>query len=1209
MMFTEILFFELRSRMKKISTYIYFGVFFLIGFLIILLGGGALRRNLGAGVGNVYANAPFALYYLITMISHFGILITSAFFGSAAYRDFKENIHATYFSYPLKKIDFFAGRFAAAFIACLFIFSGTGIGALAASISPFVNPGKIGPINLFAYIQPYLIGVIPNVLFAGALFFSFALMTRKIFPVYVGSIGILMGYMVGVSLSRTFKGSVISALIDPFGQIAARNFYKYWTVAQKNSLLIPLEGDFLLNRIFWVAIGLAILIFAYGKFNFSYTLESKRQKSLPSDHFLKSTRQIAGTHISSFKAIPIFGFRNHIFQMMHTALQEFKSLAKNIYFLSILLFAVIFMFLLGFKNVGLMRGTQTYPVTYQVLDITGGLFYIFMLIMIIFCSGELVWRERDSKVQQIYDPLPVPAWIPFLGKLGALVMIQVCMMSLVMVSGLIIQMLHGYYHFQLGLYLKELFLIRLTFFVLISVFAMFIQVVVNKKYLGHFVTAILYLILIDEDILPGLGLEHNLYRYAGTPQYIYSEMNGFGPFAKPLLFFNLYWCAFAVLLLIGAVVFWMRGNDAGFRARLETVRNRLTGVNRMAAGASLAAFLCLGGFIFSNTNIINRFEPRKAVERLKVDYERTYQKYEDTPQPRIVDIKMDVDIFPENRSVRSKGRMILENKNDGDIHDVFIQVPRQGKLHRLDLSLPCSLTESSAALGVYIYTLEKPMRSGDKIVLHFEIELSEKGFKNHISFSGYENMMLLRNGTFLDYFFIVPSVSYAPLFSYELDNNERRKKYGLPPKARMPSLHDDRARKISMIGKDADWIDFEAVLSTGKDQTALTSGELVRAWEEDGRRYFHYRSRDKIQRYFPVISGKYRVRREAWKGIAIEIYYHEGHEYNLDLMMKAVKKSLDYYTENFSPYQFKELRIVEYPRYKLGAESYPNIIPVSEGYGFIAKFDPEESRVPYVFRVTAHEVGHQWWAHQVMGAWVEGEFLLSEVMAQYSALMVTKSEYDTPTIGRYMKERIDSYLKGRGRETKEEVPLVFSNLETYYVNYDKGMVVMNALQDYLGEDNLNAVLRKYIHDVAFQEPPYTTSLEFISYLKEAAPDHLQYIITDMFETITLYDNRAVESTCRELPNGRYLVKLKYEARKLRADGKGNEKGIRINDYVTFGAFGPGGEVLYLQKHRVDSPAGELEFVVDGMPGQAGIDPYYYLIDKNTDDNIIEIISD
>jgi hypothetical protein len=352
------------------------------------------------------------------------------------------------------------------------------------------------------------------------------------------------------------------------------------------------------------------------------------------------------------------------------------------------------------------------------------------------------------------------------------------------------------------------------------------------------------------------------------------------------------------------------------------------------------------------------------------------------------------------------------------------------------------------------------------------------------------------------------------------------------------------------------------------------------------------------------MSARYQVKKDRWEDVGIEIFYHPGHEYNIDMMIKGVKKSLDYFTANFSPYQYKTIKIVEFPRYALYAEAFPNLIPFSEGYGFIAKF--HDTKVEYVFRVTAHEVGHQWWAHQVIGAYVEGQFILTETMAQYSALMVIKKEYAPEKIDDYIKLKMDEYLRGRAREREEEVPLIRSNLDVPYINYEKSIVIMNALQDYIGENNLNRALQKFIQKYAFDEPPYVTAKEFLGYIKEATPDDLLYIITDMFETITLYENRALRATYRELENGRYRVDLQFEAQKFRADGIGRETSIDMNDYITFGIFGAENEVLYSNKHWIRSGQGELSFVVDKKPEKASIDPHYFLIDKNTDNNIVSI---
>ena len=137
---------------------------------------------------------------------------------------------------------------------------------------------------------------------------------------------------------------------------------------------------------------------------------------------------------------------------------------------------------------------------------------------------------------------------------------------------------------------------------------------------------------------------------------------------------------------------------------------------------------------------------------------------------------------------------------------------------------------------------------------------------------------------------------------------------------------------------------------------------------------------------------------------------------------KAMKASLDYCSANFSPYQFRQLRIVEFPAYANFAQSFANTIPYSEAIGFILDTtDPD--KIDMVTYVTAHEIAHQWWAHQVIGADMQGMTMLSETLAQYSALMVMEKMYGPEQIRRFLKFELDRYLRGRGGEMIEEVPL------------------------------------------------------------------------------------------------------------------------------------------------------------------------------------------
>jgi aminopeptidase N len=361
-----------------------------------------------------------------------------------------------------------------------------------------------------------------------------------------------------------------------------------------------------------------------------------------------------------------------------------------------------------------------------------------------------------------------------------------------------------------------------------------------------------------------------------------------------------------------------------------------------------------------------------------------------------------------------------------------------------------------------------------------------------------------------------------------------------------------------------------------------------------------------ILHFFSVLSAHYQVKRDHWNDVALEIYYHRGHEYDLDKMMQGMKAALDYCSGQFAPYQHRQVRILEFPRYESYAQSFPNTIPYSEAIGFIAKVDPADPEdIDYPFYITAHEVAHQWWAHQVIGGNVQGATMLSETMSQYSALMAMKHAFGAAKMKRFLKYELDRYLRGRGLERKKEVPLVRVENQPY-IHYEKGSLVMYALQDYIGEEALNRALSAYLRAVRFQEPPYTNSLELLGYIRKATPPELQYLLDDWFENITLYDNRAISASSTKTADHKYEVTLRVAARKLRAAGLGAEQEVPVDDLVDVGVVDEQGEPLFLQKRRVKSGETVVTMVVDRLPAKAGIDPLNKLIDRNPDDNLTRV---
>ena len=368
-----------------------------------------------------------------------------------------------------------------------------------------------------------------------------------------------------------------------------------------------------------------------------------------------------------------------------------------------------------------------------------------------------------------------------------------------------------------------------------------------------------------------------------------------------------------------------------------------------------------------------------------------------------------------------------------------------------------------------------------------------------------------------------------------------------------------------------------------------------------------------------------------YKGVRLEIYYHKGHEFNLDRMMAGMKASLDYNTTYFSPYQHKQLRIIEFPKTGGGfAQSFPNTIPFSESVGFIADVDDsEEGGVDYPFAITVHEVAHQWWAHQVIGADVLGATMLSESLSEYVSLKVLEHQQGKTEMRKFLKKALDDYLLQRTLERKRENALMYNDGQGY-IHYQKGSLVFYALSDYIGEDTLNKTLKEFIEKVQFQEAPYTTSLEMVNHIKKVTPDSLQYIIKDMFETITLYQNRIVKAESIPLASGKYQVDIEFEVSKYRNNEKGRKfygesvgdtlsyktetmkkpiLSVPLEDYIDIGIFteeevnGKKKEVaLYLQKHKITTIQNKLTIIVGNKPTEVGVDPYNKLIDTQSEDN-------
>jgi len=1184
--------FELRTRLKRMSTWVYFAVFFAAAMLWTAAAGGAIQSaNIVFGSGKIWINSPYAISQTVAFLGMFGLTVMGALAGRAVQQDFEHRTEAFFFTAPIAKWQLLGGRYVGALLVLVLVFASMALGVFGGTLLPNLDPERLGPTRLGAYVIPYFTVLLPNLVWIGGLFFCAAALSRRMLPVYLGSVILLVGYLASQGLLRDIDNKLLASMIDPFGVVATARVTEYWSIAERNTRLVPFEGYLLWNRLLWIGVGALVMAFCLYRFRFAYPADRARKDRGAADEAAPAP----AARLAALRVEP--GRVRALALLPRMAWLYLRDIVRNVYFGVFALAGVLFLIATS-TTLGSIYGTATWPVTYQMVELTSGTFAVFMLVIITFYAGELVWREREHRFDQITDALPVPTWLPLFAKLLALMVVPVILECVLLLCGVAIQTAKGYHRYEIGLYLHDLFGIELVSYWLVCVLAIAVQSTVTHKYLGHFIMIAYYLAIA---FATPLGLEHNLYKYGATIGYTYSDMNGYGHFMPRLRAFQAYYASWALLFAVVAYLFWTRGTVPGWRARLVQARARLTMPVVATAIVALGLMGSFGGWIFYNTNVLNPYVTAYDREQRQADYEKQYKALENAPEPTITGVALAVDIFPFEQRVRMHGHFDLVNRNAAAIRDVHLFFAQGDNVvvHQLAFDIPAQLTKDDPRIGVRSYRLDREMAAGAIGRLDFDVEVPTHGFTNSGS-----NTTVVYNGTFVNGLFALPVIGYSD--RGELATDRDRRKFGLAPKERMRPREDPVGLQHNYISHDADFVTFTAEVTTDADQWAIAPGYLQREWIEGGRHHFVYAMDSPILNFYAFQSARYAVRRDRWNDVAIEVDYQPGHEYNLDRMIAATRASLDYYSRNFGPYQHHQFRIVEFPRYATFAQAFPNTIPFSEGIGFIARVrENDKDDIDYPYYVTAHEAAHQWWAHQVIGGDVQGSTLLSETLAQYSALMVMKQKYGEAKMQKFLAYELDRYLIGRAGEQKKELPL--GRVENQdYIHYRKGSLVMYAMADYIGEENVNHALHALIEKYAFKGPPYPNATALIDALREVTPPQYKYVIDDWFESITLYDNRATSATARKLADGRYEVTVDVVANKRKADELGKETDVPLDDWIDIGVLDAAGVPLYREKKHITAEKTTFNVTVAGTPARAGIDPLNILIDRRPKDNTVAV---
>lgn len=1183
-MLLSIFWFELKCWFRNPIFYFFSSVLLLLAISLM----GASAGLFDAASTQRVANSPFGLYSFIILFNKIILFIIPAIIGNSIYRDFKSRTYQVMYTFPFTKWHYLAAKFLSSLVMVLIISSIFVAGLHLGTQLPGTNQALLADTELSVYLQLYVSYLLPNIFLFGSLVFLVVVLSRNI---YAGFIAIVL-LLIGRELISKLVGSsamMLTALLEPLGETATLLMTKDWTLEEQNKNSLPFAEIILFNRLLWLLVAFASLGLTYLKFSFS---QHGLSLSIFKNSSARSTKNNFGSLIKIKLSAISFNF-NWIYQVSlvwRLSQIDFLYILRSGSFISIALAGGILIVVL-LTQMNPPYETRILPVTWVMLAFPIFFFSLLVNFLTFLYAGILIHRGRTTRMNELLDATPVSDLAFALSKLLALVKMQLVLLAIIFLSGIAIQVYSGYYRFEIGHYLFDLLAIHLIGFIIWAIAAVFVHTVVSNSYVGLF---ILILGFFGVSQLPLMGLNSYGFQFNQDiePGFFlkYSDLNGHGHSLISYFILKGYWLVVSMLLFIVAVIAWSRGTSQTIWARFVMASKRIKGKLGLALVLAVTTVIVAG---FTVYRMEKEFHTPNEARRSQINAsaDKKYGHLNYFTQPRIVNVEVTMHLFPEKESFQSKGVFTLINKSKKYIDTLLVNYSQDAiTQYRFDEKYETVLKDSIARFDVN--RLNKPLAPGDSLHMYFDV----------ISISNtwlFQNSPVLANGNF------VTSLIYPGLGYYSTAEKNK--------------TNDSLTRQNHYRSIDSDYISFKATVSTSNDQIAIAPGYLVKQWKSGDRNFFQFQSTNKVTNDYVFTSGRYNVLKDKYNDTNLEIYYHPTHAYNLTHLMDGLKSTLEYCEKHFSPYQHKQVRIIEYSR-RVGdfAQSFANTIPVSER-SFVMDIDDNNSQALNLsFLGASHELAHQWWGHQVIPADVEGSRMITESIAEYVSLCVMEERYGKEKGKLFRRKALDIYLKRRIEDEHEKALIENSGLDKPYIPYQKGSLALYALRDFLGEENLNRALGDYLEKVKFQQAPYTTPDEMVGYLRQATPDSLKYLIYDLFETVTLYDNRLKDYTFAKLPNGKYQVTVNFTITKFRSvngkkmftdtkgktltgkDGQAVVNSLPLNDYVEIGIYSTRGEELHLKKYVVKNISNELIILVDKVPGLVAVDPLVKLINLYTE---------
>ncbi|MFV0359990.1 hypothetical protein [Tropicimonas sp.] len=462
----------------------------------LLLAAAATVENAYGVRGFGWVNGGDAIATRALMLSVLGVIVAAGVVGEAMSRDRSAGTGEIMLMTGAGPVPYGLGRFAVAFAVVLLIGSMFVPGMMLGTLVPGIPEERLGPMVPGHYARALVTYIVPNLLLVSALVYAVAARWQSQTAAFMVALGLIALYatalmLLGEDIYRHDRFGLY-ALIDPYGNIAGAEHSMTWTVAQNNTRFRPLAGMLLLNRLLWLGVSFSLLVI--GTLTIPRYLQQPRQRR----------RRAGGGRFPALRLPVPQG------ELARMTAWEVRALWRQPGVLLLMAFAA---FSLWWAAASAVTYSYSLPTTDLLIHNTGFYFDKVLVVLVVWCAGDILWRERQHRVDELMDAMPGTDAARLLSRTFALLLIVLLFWTLSVLVNLAYQIAQGFYDFEWRLYLADTYLVKAPYFLWMAVLAVALQVIVRQRFIAMALALMVYL---SAPLLDALHLYHPLYRFGET---------------------------------------------------------------------------------------------------------------------------------------------------------------------------------------------------------------------------------------------------------------------------------------------------------------------------------------------------------------------------------------------------------------------------------------------------------------------------------------------------------------------------------------------------------------------------------------------------------------------------------------------------------------------------------------------------------------------